>query len=249
MTEPVVQIENVSFRYDDPPVLQDVNVSISNGDFVCILGPNGGGKTTLLKIMLGLLRPQQGTVRLFGASPVETRQRVGYMTQYAHLDLRFPITVLGVALMGRLGQGSRLGPARRSDRQLAMQALEKVGLQGLESRPFAALSGGQRQRLLIARALVTEPDLLLLDEPTSNLDLQGESEFMTLLKDLNQRMAIVLVSHDIGFVSSAVKRVFCVNRRVTTHETSSITPEILAELYGGSMRMVHHHHPEGHDHA
>ncbi len=246
---PVIEITNATFRYDDPPVLQDVNVTVNEKDFVCILGPNGGGKTTLLHIILGLIKPQQGSVKLFGTTPHASRHRVGYMTQHAHLDLRFPITVLSVALMGRLGQTRRVGPYRKNDVDLAMQSLEQVGLKGLEKRSFAALSGGQRQRLLIARAIVSQPDLLLLDEPTSNLDLQGESEFIELLKNLNQRMTVVLVSHDVGFVSSAVNRVFCVNRRVTTHETNAITPAILQEIYGGGMHMVRHHHPEEHSHG
>lgn len=245
---PVIEVESLTFGYDVTPVLLDVNFSIGQGDFVFMIGPNGGGKTTLLKLILGLLEPHQGTVRLFGGHPIQTRRKVGYMTQHANLDLRFPISVLSVALMGRLGQTRTLGPFRKSDYALAKEALKQVGLEGIEKRSFAALSGGQRQRLLIARALVTQPDLLLLDEPTSNLDLQGENEFMNLLKQLNEKMTVVLVSHDVGFVSAGINRVICVNRRVTTHETSQITPEILHELYGGNVQVVRHSHPH-HGHA
>jgi len=237
---PIVEIENLSFAYDGTPVLQDVSLRIAPGDFVCILGPNGGGKTTLLNLMLGLLKPQSGTVRLFGQPPAQTRHRVGYMTQYAHLDLRFPITVLSVALMGRLGHGRRIGPFRRADYELARQALEQVGLKGMEKRPFAALSGGQRQRLLIARALVTEPELLLLDEPTANVDTAVAQPLHALFAELATQIAVVLVSHNLSVVAAQATHIICVNRTAEMHTVADMPHSLFRTAAGIEMMLVRH---------
>jgi zinc transport system ATP-binding protein len=239
MSEPVVAIERVSFAYNTDPVLVDVDLTVGDKDFVSLVGPNGGGKTTLLKIILGLLTPTAGTVRVFGRPPVAARPRIGYMPQHAQVDPHFPASVLDVALMGRVSKGSNVGPYRKGDRAAAAEALREVELYDYASRPFADLSGGQRQRVLIARALAAEPDLLLLDEPTANLDVRMEQELYELLKSLNERLTIILVSHDLGFVSQFVKRVVCVKHRVTAHPTSDITGEIIQEIYG-DVRMVRH---------
>lgn len=236
----VVSIKGMSFSYDGFLVLEDVNLSIPKGDFVSVVGPNGGGKTTLLKLILGLLRPLRGKVRVFGATPQEARRRVGYMPQHSQLDPQFPATVLDVALMGRLGHGRLFGPYSRDDKEIASEALNQVGLYDLLKKSFSSISGGQRQRLFIARALACEPDLLLLDEPTANLDVAMEGNLYELLQTLNQRLTVVMVSHDIGFVSKLVKSVICVKRKVLLHPTSEITGEIINELYGTPMRMVRH---------
>jgi len=231
---------------------------------VCIVGPNGGGKTTLVKLILGLLTPQRGEVRLFGQSPCRARRRVGYMPQHVQHDAQFPVTVMDIVLMGRLGQSgvaqppsavqtgghSRgrlchilqglLGWPKRADRRAALDALRQVGLDDFGRRPFASLSGGQRQRVLIARALSGNPDLLLLDEPTSNVDSLVEARLLDLLRELNRRMTIVMVSHDLGFVSGFVESVICVNRRVVVHPTAEITGAVIRDVYGGEVRMVRH---------
>jgi zinc transport system ATP-binding protein len=238
----VVEIENASFSYDSFPILENVNVAIRERDFVSIVGPNGGGKTTLLKLILGLLVPSVGRVLVFGSTPQAARPRIGYMPQSARLDPQFPATVMDVVLMGRLGMGNRFGPYASADKSAASQALEEVGLAHVRSTAFSSLSGGQRQRLLIARALTCEPELLLLDEPTSNLDLAIESELYELLTRLNRRMTILLVSHDLGFVSQYVKHVICVKRRVRMHPTCDITGEVISEIYGAPMKMVLHDH-------
>jgi len=239
-TTPIVSIENVTFAYDGAPVLVDVNVTIARGDFACIIGPNAGGKSTLLKLMLGILSPTEGTVRLFGAPPREGRQRVGYLPQQTELDPQFPITVLDVVLMGRLSHGPRLGPYRRRDRALARRALDDVGLPDLGPRPFRALSGGQRQRVLIARALACEPEVLMLDEPASSLDVTAEKQLYDLLAELNRRLTIVLVSHNVAFVSTFVKTAICVNRTVHTHSTEQLSGEVIEQLYGQQVRLLHH---------
>jgi zinc transport system ATP-binding protein len=235
-----IVVKDLWFSYDGHPVLEDVNLSIPQGDFVSVVGPNGGGKTTLLKLMLGLLRPSRGDVRVFGATPEEARPRIGYMPQHAQLDPQFPATVMDVALMGRLGHGRPFGLYSKRDKEIASKALDQVGLDRVMKKPFASISGGQRQRLFIARALACEPELLLLDEPTANLDLVMEGDLYELLQTLNQRLTIVMVSHDIGFVSEVVKSVMCVKRKVLMHPTSKITGEIINEIYGSPMRMVRH---------
>ena len=236
----VIRLEGVSFAYNGPQILENVDLSIAKRDFTAIVGPNGGGKTTLLRLILGLLDPDQGQVRVFDHPPREAWRRMGYMPQHANLDPQFPATVLDVVLMGRLGGPRHFGPFRRRDRQIAREKLALVGLEEFSNRSLADLSGGQRQRVLIARALACNPDLLLLDEPTSNLDMRMEHEFLELLQRLNQNLTIVLVSHDLGFVSSLVNHVICVNRKVAAHPTSEITGEVISELYGGNMRLVQH---------
>jgi len=237
---PVVEIEGMSFFYDDAPVLEDVNLDIREKDFACIVGPNGGGKTTLLRLILGLLHPSRGTIRVFGLPPASARQRMGYMPQSALLDPSFPVSVTDVVLMGRLGKAAPFGPYRSGDREAAWEALREVGLYDLRKRAFSDLSGGQRQRVLIARALAAEPDLLILDEPTANLDVGAERGFYELLLKLNERLTIVMVSHDLGFVSEYVKTVICVKRKVIVHPTVEVTGELIDEMYGGDVKMIRH---------
>lgn len=245
MPDPVIQLQDVSFAYDGPPVLEEVNLLVYEGDFVSVVGPNAGGKTTLLKLILGLLKPARGSVRVFGVTPSRARPRIGYMSQQTTFDHLFPVNVLDVVLMGRLGQGSRLGFYGREDRAAAREALRRTEMEKLEGRPFSRLSGGQRQRVLLARALASDPDLLLLDEPTANIDAAIETELFEILNDLNRHMTIMLVTHDLGFVSCYVRTVVCVNRRLAVHPTSSITGEMIHELYGGNVQMVRHDHSCG----
>lgn len=237
-----ISIKGLSFSYDRFDVLEDVNLEIDARDFVMFVGPNGGGKTTLLKIMLGLLPPTTGTVRVLGRSPAEARRGIGYMPQHAQMDPGFPALVKDVVLMGRIGRARGFGPYAAPDKKAALEVLEEVGLCELRNRPFSALSGGQRQRALIARALASEPDLLLLDEPTAHLDITSEGDLYELLRELNNRMTVVMASHDVGFVSEFVKTVVCVKRKVVVHPTSEITGEVIRELYGRDVRMVRHDH-------
>lgn len=251
LSSPIVQLDGVSFAYGEVVVLEGVHLSIWPGEWVLVVGPNGGGKTTLLKLILGLLEPTAGQVRLFGQEPAKTRHRVGYMPQHIQFDSLFPVTVMDIVLMGRLGTPGRrpLGWYTRQDRQAAQEALAEVGLTGLENRPFAALSGGQRQRVLIARALCSRPELLLLDEPTAHVDPQAEGQLMEILQRLHRRMSIVMVSHDLGVVSPQIGSVLCVNRRLVVHPTTELTGEKIRQLYGEDLRMIRHDHrcsPEGH---
>lgn len=239
---PVVSLEKVSFSYNGLPVLEDINLTVYERDFLSIVGPNAGGKTTLLKLILGIIKPTRGAVRVFGQSPSKVRSRIGYMPQYASLDPLFPVSVLDVVLMGRVGETKGIGFYSKSDKDEAREVLRKVEMFDARNRPFSDLSGGQRQRVLIARALVSAPDLLLLDEPAANIDMVIETELFDLLRQLNDHMTVVLVTHDLGFVSQYVKNVACVNRRIAVHPTSKITGEMINEIYGCDVRMVRHDH-------
>ena len=237
--EPIVSFRKVNFSYDGEPVLADVSFDIRREEFVSVVGPNGGGKTSLLLLTLGMLKPMSGTVQVFGCPPERERSRMGYVPQFTRFDPLFPVTVMDVVQMGRLGRFST-GPYRGEDRAAAFSALEKVGLPELRRRPFSALSGGQRQRLLIARALATEPEILLLDEPTANVDRLATEKLYELLVELNRSLTIVMVSHDIGIVSKFVSNVLCVNRTVVMHPISQFTGEMLSQLYGGESALVRH---------
>ncbi len=241
MDQHVIEMSGLSFRYDGVTVLEGVDLKVDPTDFAAVVGPNGGGKTTLLKLMLGLLNPSSGQVRVFGLPPRQARVRIGYMPQHAQMDLSFPVNVYDVVLMGRLGLKGG------GHRQAVRRALDQVEMLPLAGRPFAALSGGQRQRVLIARALAGQPDLLLLDEPTANVDQVVERGLFDLLSELNCRIPVLVVSHDLGFVSPYVKSVICVNRKVVMHPTSEVTGQVIADIYGQPVRMVRHDHQ--HDHV
>jgi zinc transport system ATP-binding protein len=221
-------------------VLTDVSLEINELDFAWVVGPNGGGKTTLLKIMAGLLRPGGGTVEVLGDRPSSRRRMIGYMPQTSSLDPQFPADVLDVALTGLLSRKAPLGRFRRDQQMQAMRALETVDLADLAGRHFSELSGGQLRRLLIARAIVCNPRVLLLDEPTAHLDIRVEEDLYELLERLNRDLTIVMVSHDPAIVSQFVKSVVCVNRVVHTHPTAEIDSDVLSELYGRPVRMVRH---------
>lgn len=238
--EPIITTEELNFSYGGIPILADVNLSIHERDFVSIIGPNGGGKTTLLKIFLGILRPSSGKVLVFGKSPKQVRSMIGYMPQHTNYDTVFPVTVLDVVLMGRLGGKWSAGFHSKRDKEISLASLNEVGLADSQKRRLSELSGGQQQRVLIARALACEPKILLLDEPTSNLDYVVEGKFYELLTKLNKRMTIAVVSHDIGFVSNFVTRVICVNRNTSEHPVDHLSGGIIDKLYGGDMCFVRH---------
>ena len=240
---PIVEFESVTFAYEQFPVLENVNLSIPRGEFASIVGPNGGGKTTMLKLILGLLVPLKGEIRLFGDTPRRTRNKVGYTPQFLRIDESFPVSVSDVVLMGRMVTGLGKIWYDKQDYAAANRALETMRLADVKSRPFQSLSGGQRQRVLIARALCGEPELLLLDEPTSNIDPSSEEVLFDILAELNKRLTIILVSHDIGFVSKLVNSVICVNRSVVVHPTSELNGKMIRDIYGSdNLQMIRHDH-------
>jgi zinc transport system ATP-binding protein len=231
---PVVEFRGVGFAYGPgPEVLRDLNFSIAAGDYVAVLGPNGGGKSTLLKLILGVLAPGRGVVRVFGGPPRGAARRIGYMPQSTGMARQLPVTVLDVALMGLLGatgRGPRFTPAERAR---AEAALERTGMLELRDRLVSDLSGGQRQRAYIARALVADPQMLILDEPTASVDAQGRCSLLELLAELNRDMTILYVSHDLSIVAGGVRSVICVNRTVHLHGRPEVTRDMLTMMYGG----------------
>jgi zinc transport system ATP-binding protein len=249
--QPAIEFEDVSFKYDHSPILTNVNFSISAKDTVCVIGQNGGGKTTLVKLILGLLVPDKGTVKVYGNNPQKEAGRIGYVPQYTLYDPSFPISAYEVVCMGRLDH-AHSSRYTDKDRQKTMAALKSVGIEKLANRPFSSLSGGQRQRTLIARALAPESDILILDEPTSNIDHRSEQQLFDLLALLNQQMTIIMVTHEIGFASSFFTRVICVNNTVAVHPTSQLTGDLIRNMYNDDLRMIRHDHHcsnKGHTHG
>ncbi len=242
MIDPVVELEQVTFSYGGLPVLERVDLQVQPGEFLGLVGPNAGGKSTLLKLVLGLLRPQAGKIRVLGHKPGKASTRIGYVPQYPRFSRDFPVSVEDVVLMGRLGASPMLGWYRRRDRLATKQALAEVEALDLCQRPISTLSGGQLQRVLLARALVSAPEVLILDEPTANIDQRVEGDIFDLLMVLNRRLTIIVVSHDIAFISSYVGRVACLNRTLVCHHTDAIDGEMIQNLYGEKVRMVAHSH-------
>jgi zinc transport system ATP-binding protein len=236
----IVKLENISASYNAMSVLKDINLTIYRSDFLGIIGPNGGGKTTLLKIMLGLVKPDSGTVSILGSSPDKNRRYIGYVPQYTRFDPGFPINVQDVILMGRYSKRGLLRYFNRSDRETVDRALEKVSMTKYGKQQISQLSGGQQQRVFIARALVTEPKLLLLDEPTAGIDSAMQTEFYEILEELKHEMAIVMVSHDISAVSVYVNKIACLNQQLFYHGSKEITPDVLEATYKCPVQMIAH---------
>ena len=219
-----ISIQNLCFGYDSREILHNIDLEIEEGRFCVMVGPNGGGKSTLLKLVLGLLEPVYGSVRVFGKTPVEARRDVGYVPQSMEVDGQFPVTVEDVVLMGRV-ERHLFGGYDRHDREVAEQSLADVNLVGFERRPFRALSGGERQRVIVAQALASEPRILLLDEPGANLDPENRQMLYELLGRLNKRLTILLVSHNLNVVASVATDVICVNRTADMHPMEMVRTE------------------------
>ncbi len=233
----VIEAEGVTFAYDERPVVEDVSLTVEEGEFVGLIGPNGSGKTTLLKLLLGLQRPDSGTVRLFGEPTGEFSdgERLGYVSQKStDADRSMPITVREVVTMGRYPHVG-LRRLREEDREIVESALDRVGIAHLADRRINRLSGGQKQRTYIARALASEADLLALDEPTVGVDADSRDRFYDLLNELNERgITIVLIEHDIGVITEHVDTVVCINRELLHHGSPDAFAEsdALARAYG-----------------
>jgi ABC-type Mn2+/Zn2+ transport system ATPase subunit len=254
---PAVRLRSVSVGYDDRPVLEDVDLDIESGSLLAIFGPNGGGKTTLLKLIGGILRPWTGTVEVFGRPPGEIAHRIAYVPQAELVDWSFPVTVWNVAMMGRYPQ---LGPLRQpssADRDAVRSALERVGMLGESRTQIGRLSGGQRRRAFLARAIAAEPDLYLLDEPVTGVDVPTQEDLMALLTIEAQRgRTIVATTHDLAAVNRHFAQVVAVNRRVITSGPAELVrdPDVLARTYGGHLLVfgdravllddAHHHDTE-----
>ena len=234
MDNPLIQINGVDVAYQKQLALSKVSLTIYDRDFVGIIGPNGGGKTTLIKTVLGLIKPQKGTIT-YGIE----RTEIGYLPQGAQVDDQFPITVREVVASG-LGTGKPVGRARRDEqKRMVDQVLGQVGMESLRSRSIGSLSGGEFQRTMLARAIVSSPKLLVMDEPDTHVDNKFEMELYALLKELNKRMTILLVSHDIGIISPYIKTIACVNRTLHYHSSNEINEEQL-KVYNCPIEMITH---------
>ena len=247
-SSPIVELESVSFAYDDRPAVSEVSLTIERGDFLGLIGPNGSGKTTLLQLMLGLLSPDSGSIRLFGrpVDAFDAGERIGYVSQSAtNREGTMPVTVEECVRMGRFAHAG-LGRLDETDHELVAEAMATVGIADLANRRIGQLSGGQRQRAFIARALASEAELLALDEPTVGVDAESRDAFYALLDSLNDDgITIILIEHDIGVVTDRADRIACLNVELFHHgDTESFVESVaLAEAYGSTGQVVHHHHP------
>ena len=231
MSTEVISLNHVWVRYNQTPVLEDIDFKVYEGDFIGLIGPNGGGKTTLLKLILGLIYPYQGNVKIMGKQVGSGRQHIGYVPQVLEFDREFPVKVADVVRMGRLGKRRLLHRYNAKDETIVNHSLEKVGMVKLRDRPIGKLSGGQRQRVYIARALASEPRILLLDEPTASVDSRIKSSIYELLKDINKYITILMISHDIGAISAYVKTIGSLNRRLFYHGENQLTSDIIERTY------------------
>ena len=253
----VIELEDVWAGYESDRVLEAVNFRMEAGDYVGLIGPNGGGKTTLIKVILGLIKPERGVVRVMGVSPEKGRHFIGYVHQIQQNDKEFPIKVWDVVSMGRLKTNplSNLFLSE-TDKAVIERSLRQMDILDLAKRSINELSGGQRQRVTIARALATEPKILLLDEPTSSVDSRSSSQMYDLLAELNRTISILLISHDLTAISTYVKTIGCVNRRLVYNGQKEITNEMLSSAYECPVDLVAHGiphrvlppHQEGDDH-
>ncbi|MEX0951635.1 MAG: metal ABC transporter ATP-binding protein [Gammaproteobacteria bacterium] len=242
MNDAVIKVSDVSFAYNGKPVLEHIDLDIVRGEFIGLIGPNAGGKSTLLKLMLGLLQPDAGAIEVLNTTPVASRLRMGYVPQHAAFARDFPINVEETVMLGLLGLSKNAGGFSRTDRTKATAALAAVEIEDLAKRRLQELSGGQLQRVLIARALISEPEILLLDEPTANIDVRAEEDIFALLKNHNEKMTIVVVSHDVAFISGFVSRVACLNRTLVCHDTAAIDGQLIENLYAAPVRLIQHNH-------
>lgn len=231
MTEAVLA-EHLYFQYETAAtVLKDVSFSINEGEYLGIIGPNGGGKTTLLQLILGFLSPTKGSLKIFGREPSGAQKWMGYVPQNIRFDRYFPISVFELVLGGRLSHLPWHGIYNKEDSAIALEALSRMGLSHLKDRSFGKLSGGQQQRCLIARALASQPRILILDEPTANVDTDASFEILQLLQSLKGKMTILMVTHDLQTAINQVDRVLCVQQTAISYTPIEVCEHYTLGLY------------------
>ncbi len=246
ITEKVIEVENLTVKYDNDYALKGISLSVYERDFLGIIGPNGGGKSTLLKSLLGLIKPLSGTIKIFGKSLAHSREKsmIGYVPQITVFDKRFPINVFDTVLSGMLG--GKFRPFRRftaDERQKAYSLLEKLGIEQICRKQIGELSGGQLQKVIIARALAVNPRIMFLDEPTSSVDVQSKDEIFDFLRELNKDMTIIVVTHDMAALSSYFKNVACLNKTIHYHGEKELSNEVITETFGCNIDLISHGFP------
>ncbi len=237
--EKLIEIKNVYVGYGEEPVLKNVNLDIYDNDFIGVIGPNGGGKTTLIKTILGIIKPYHGRVNYFHAKNRGGNARIGYLPQYQVIDKQFPISVIEVVLSGLMRRGKLFTGYTAKEKKHAEELLERMGVSHLKEKTIGKLSGGELQRVLLCRAIISNPRLLLLDEPNTFVDNQFEGELYQMLNEFNKEMAIMLVTHDLGTISSYVKTIACVNRELHYHKSNIITQKQLS-AYNCPIQLITH---------
>lgn len=239
---PIIEIKNLSAGYDGRTVLRDVNLTIYERDFLGVIGPNGGGKTTLIKCILGLLKPFGGEILFHSQLPSSGKGQLsmGYLPQYNSIDRKFPITVEEVILSGLSSQKPLASRFTNAHREKARSVIARMGLEGMEDRAIGALSGGQLQRALLGRAIISDPEVVILDEPSTYIDKRFEARLYELLAEINRDCAIILVSHDIGTVLQQVKSIACVNETLDYHPDTGVTEEWLERNFHCPIELLGH---------
>ena len=240
MTNPIIQIKGLNASYDRKTVLSQVDLTVYERDFLGIIGPNGGGKTTLIKCMLGLHQFDKGTISFYKNGKKVPDIKMGYLPQYNSIDKKFPLSVYEVVLSGLSKQKSIFQKYSQLHHEQVRQTISRMGLEGLEDRAIGQLSGGQLQRVLLGRALVSDPEVVILDEPNTYIDKRFETKLYSLLEEINKERAIILVSHDIGTVLKNVKTIACVNDTVHYHPHTEVPTEWLEEHFGCPIEMLGH---------
>lgn len=236
---PIVELKDITAGYGDEVILKKVNLSIKNDDFIGVIGPNGGGKTTLVKVILGLLKPLSGQVVVHHKENGKGNNAIGYLPQINRTDQKFPITVLDVVLSGLAGSRNIFKRFSKQEVSNARELLSQMGIANLEKKNIGELSGGQMQRVFLCRAIISNPELLILDEPNTFVDNKFESDLYKTLKTLNEKMAIMIVSHDVGTITYYVKTIACVNRELHYHESNKISEQQLA-AYNCPIQIIAH---------
>lgn len=239
MTDKILEIQSLSAGYEDDIVISNVNLTVKRNDFIGMIGPNGGGKTTLLKTILGLIKPASGSIKFYQDGKSVNQVLIGYLPQLSQIDKKFPITVIDVVLSGLMSRERLFSRYGKEQKSRAYQILEKMGICDLKKRPIGELSGGQLQRVFLSRAIISSPVLLLLDEPSTYVDSKFENDFYEILNDLNKDMAILIVSHDVGTITWYVKTIACVNKTLHYHPSNIITEQQLAS-YNCPIQIITH---------
>lgn len=241
MNNNIIELENINKSFDEVKVLEDIDLKVKNGQFLAIIGPNGGGKTTLLKIILGLIKADSGEVKIKGLDINEGKKLIGYVPQISDFNKKFPIDVEDVILMGRItDQKGLFYNYSQKDKKIAEEIMEELDIKGIKNRQIGKLSGGQLQKVLIGRALTSEPEILLLDEPTASLDSEARSNIYEILKEINEEITIIVVTHDISALSSYFDSVACLNKNLHYHGGKDLSKKDIEQVYGCPVDLIAH---------